>query len=70
MLTNEELALVMNAEMKQANLLAIRILLATGVRISELNNALCSHVHLEDERWHIPKSKTDAAIDIPLRTSS
>ncbi len=39
MLTDEELALVMNAEMKLENLLAIRILLATGVRISELNNA-------------------------------
>jgi len=66
MLTDQELALVMNAEMKLANLLAIRILLATGVRISELNNALRSDVHLDEGRWHIPKSKTGAAIDIPL----
>jgi integrase len=66
MLTDGELALVMNAEMKLANLLAIRILLATGVRISELNNALRSDVHLEEGRWHIPKSKTGVAIDIPL----
>ncbi len=66
MLTDEEIAVLMNADMNLENLLSVRILLATGVRISELNNALKANVHLEERRWHIPKTKTGNAIDIPL----
>lgn len=66
MLTDDEIAVLMNADMNLENLLSVRILLATGVRISELNNALKANVHLEDKRWHIPKTKTGNAIDIPL----
>ncbi len=66
MLTDDEIAVLMNADMNLENLLSVRILLATGVRISELNNALKANVHLEEKRWHIPKTKTGNAIDIPL----
>ncbi|OMG56320.1 integrase [Azonexus hydrophilus] len=66
MLTDDEIAVLMNADMNLENLLSVRILLATGVRISELNNALKANVHLEEKRWHIPKTKTGTAIDIPL----
>jgi len=66
MLTDEEISVLMNADMNLENLLSVRILLATGVRISELNNALKANVHLEEKRWHIPKTKTGNAIDIPL----
>jgi integrase len=66
MLTDDEIAVLMNADMNLENLLSVRILLATGVRISELNNALKANVHLEERRWHIPKTKTGNAIDIPL----
>ncbi len=66
MLSDDELRVLMNAQMKEENLLAIRILLATGVRISELNCALSKNVFLDEGRWHIPSSKTGAAIDIPL----
>jgi integrase len=69
MLSEEELSVLMNAEMKLENLLAIRILLATGVRVSELNNALHADVFLKEGRWHIPKSKTGPAIDIPLSST-
>ena len=66
MLTDDEIAVLMNADMNLEHLLSVRILLATGVRISELNNALKANVHLEEKRWHIPKTKTGNAIDIPL----
>ena len=66
MLTDEEIAVLMNANMNLENLLSVRILLATGVRISELNNALKTNIHLDEKRWHIPKTKTGNAIDIPL----
>lgn len=66
MLTDDEITVLMNADMNLENLLSVRILLATGVRISELNNALKANVHLEEKRWHIPKTKTGNAIDIPL----
>lgn len=66
MLTDDEIAVLMNADMNSENLLSVRILLATGVRISELNNALKANVHLEEKRWYIPKTKTGNAIDIPL----
>lgn len=66
MLVDEEIVVLMNANMNLENLLSMRILLATGVRISELNNALKANVYLEEKRWHIPKTKTGNAIDIPL----
>jgi len=56
----------MNAAMNDENLLSVRILLATGVRASELFTALRQHVFLDEKRWHIPKSKTGPEMDIPL----
>lgn len=66
MLNADELAVLMNAQMKPDNLLSVRILLATGVRGSELYTALRENVFIEEARWHIPLSKTGPAMDIPL----
>jgi integrase len=66
MLTREELHLLLNAPMRRPNALAIRILLSTGVRGSELFTAKWKDVHLDEARWHIPASKTGPAMDVPL----
>lgn len=66
MLTREELHLLLNAKMRRRNALAIRILLSTGVRGAELYTAKWGDVHLQEERWHIPESKTGPAMDVPL----
>lgn len=66
MLNTDELAVLMSAQMKSENLLSVRILLATGVRISELFTARRENVFINDARWHIPQSKTGASMDIPL----
>jgi integrase len=66
MLTDAELHVLMNAKMRDVNLFALRIALATGVRISELYMAQRQDVHLDEARWHIPKSKTGPEMDIPL----
>lgn len=66
MLSADELVVLMNAQMKPDNLLSVQILLATGVRISELFTALRENVFIKEARWHIPQSKTGPAIDIPL----
>ncbi|VVE88412.1 tyrosine-type recombinase/integrase [Pandoraea bronchicola] len=66
MLTDSELQVLMNAKMRDVNLYAVRIALATGVRIGELYTALRSDLHFEEARWHIPESKTGPSMDIPL----
>lgn len=66
MLTREELKLLLAALMRRRNVLAIRILLATVVRSAELYQAQWVDVDLDGAQWHIPKSKTGAAMDIPL----
>ncbi|SPR99318.1 tyrosine-type recombinase/integrase [Cupriavidus taiwanensis] len=66
MLSEAELRTVLNADMSKDNLLAVRILAATGVRVSELYTARWDHIDLEDACWHIPKSKTGPEMDIPL----
>jgi excisionase family DNA binding protein len=66
MLTRQEIHLLLNAQMRRANQLAIRVLLACGVRSSELYTAKWQDVHLDEARWHVPASKTGPAIDIPL----
>lgn len=66
MLAREELHLLLNAPMRRPNTLAIRILLATGVRGVELFTAKWKDVHLDEARWHIPASKTGPAMDVPL----
>jgi integrase len=52
--------------MSVENRLSVCILLATGVRVSELFTALREHVFIDEARWHIPKSKTGPEMDIPL----
>lgn len=66
MLTPDELRAVLSAKMSRENHLSVSILLATGVRVSELYEARWEHVHLDENRWHIPESKTGPAMDIPL----
>ncbi|MBN3789720.1 site-specific integrase [Burkholderia sp. Ac-20353] len=66
MLTDEELHVLTNAKMRDENLYAIRVALATGVRISELYTAARENLHLNEARWHIPASKTGPEMDIPL----
>lgn len=66
MLTREELQLLLAAPMRRRNALAIRILLATAVRSGELYQAKWADVNLDGAQWHIPKSKTGAAMGIPL----
>ena len=66
MLTDDELHVLLNAKMRDVNLYAVRIALATGVRISELYTALRRDIHLNEARWHVPKSKTGPEMDIPL----
>ncbi|MFV8604497.1 tyrosine-type recombinase/integrase [Ralstonia pseudosolanacearum] len=66
MLTPDELRSVLSANMSRQNLLSVSILLATGVRVSELYQAKCEHILLGESRWHIPESKTGPAMDIPL----
>ncbi|MFM0173201.1 tyrosine-type recombinase/integrase [Paraburkholderia sediminicola] len=69
MLTDAEIGVLTNAKMNTENLLSMRVLLATGVRISELLTARREHVFLDEARWHIPKSKTGPEMDIPLAPS-
>ncbi len=66
MLTRDELHLLLNAGMRWRNALTIRVLLATAVRSAEMYKAEWVHVDLDEARWHIPKSKTGTAMDIPL----
>ncbi|MEB2544363.1 tyrosine-type recombinase/integrase [Burkholderia cenocepacia] len=66
MLTDDELHVLLNAKMRDVNLYAIRIALATGVRISELYTARRRDLYLDEARWYIPKSKTGPEMDIPL----
>jgi integrase len=66
MLTRQELHLLLKAKMRRVNALAIRILLACGVRSAEFFTARWEDVHLDEARWHLPASKTGPAMDIPL----
>jgi len=70
MLTKEELHLLLNAGMRKRNALAIRVLLATAVRSAQLYKAKWEDVHLDEVRWHIPKSKTGPRWIFRLRLSS
>ncbi|MBR8188778.1 tyrosine-type recombinase/integrase [Burkholderia vietnamiensis] len=69
MLTDDELHVLFNASMSTENLLSVRVLLATGVRASELFTAMRADVHLDEARWHIPATKTGPSMDIPLAPS-
>ncbi|MBB2977657.1 tyrosine-type recombinase/integrase [Paraburkholderia tropica] len=66
MLAADEICVLMNAAMSNENRLSVCVLLATGVRISELTEARREHLFLDEARWHIPESKTGPSMDIPL----
>lgn len=69
MLTKDELHLLLNAKMRRPNALALRILMACGVRSAEFYTARWQDVHLDESRWHVPASKTGPAMDVPLAPS-
>lgn len=62
------LSAVTGADIHAADKLALKIILATCVRVSELVNARWEHVDFERCLWHLPASstKTQEAINIPL----
>lgn len=66
MLSREELAVLMRAELNRENALAVRILLATAVRSGELRNAKWTHFDFDQDVWSIPATKTGPGIQIPL----
>ncbi|CAL8474547.1 tyrosine-type recombinase/integrase [Caballeronia sp. S22] len=66
MLDGDELHVLLNAKMRDENLIAVRIALATGVRISELYTARRANLFIDEGRWHIPASKTGSEMDVPL----
>ncbi len=66
MLTEEELKILLTAEIAEENLLAIKVLLSTAVRSDELRNAKWEHVDLNEGIWFIPSTKTGSAIEVPL----
>lgn len=66
MLSAKEIHILTTAKMSDENRLSVCILLAVGVRASELYTARWADVHTNEARWHIPKSKTGPAMDVPL----
>jgi integrase len=62
----EEQQALLAAPMRRRKALAIRYLLAAAVRSAELCQAKWADVDLDGAQWHIRKSKTGAAMDIPL----
>lgn len=66
MLSEDELKILLRAEIADANLLAIKILLSTAVRSDELRNAKWEHIDLKDSIWFIPSTKTGSATEVPL----
>lgn len=74
MLTDDEIAEFMQAKMNRQNQLSVWIIAATCVRVSEFTNAQRQHIRTDELTikrlgaglWHVPESKTGAAMDIPL----
>lgn len=66
MLSEAELRLVLNAEMRRENALAIRLLLSTAVRSDELINAKWDQFDFVNGVWSVPSTKTGPGIQIPL----
>lgn len=66
MLSESELALLLNANMRRENILAIKLLLATAVRSDELVSSKWEQFDLENGVWCIPKTKTGPGMDVPL----
>ncbi|CAQ68817.1 tyrosine-type recombinase/integrase [Cupriavidus taiwanensis] len=57
MLSGAEIHAVMTAKMSRENALALRVLLATGVRVSELYTAQWQHIDLDAGNWHLPRAR-------------
>lgn len=66
MLSNEELRVLLNANMSTENLLAVKILLGTAVRSDELRNAKWEKIDLDSGVWSVPSTKTGRGMQVPL----
>lgn len=66
MLSEAELRLLLGAEMRRENALAIRLLLGTAVRSDELRNAKWEQFDFNSGVWSVPSTKTGPGIQIPL----
>ena len=66
MLTEAELGLLFKADMNRENALAVKLLLATAVRSSELRMATWDQFDFAHDVWSVPSSKTGPGIQIPL----
>lgn len=66
MLTKDELRLLMAADMRVENLLAVKLLLGTAVRSDELIKAKWEQLDFNGGVWNVPSSKTGPGIQIPL----
>ena len=66
MLSEDELILLLHANMKRENALAVRLLLATAVRSDEFINATWSEIDFDQRVWSIPSTKTGPGIQVPL----
>lgn len=66
MLSEVELRLLLAAEMRRENALAIRLLLGTAVRSDELISAKWNQFDLNSGVWSVPSTKTGPGMQIPL----
>ncbi|RZI43660.1 site-specific integrase [Herbaspirillum sp. HC18] len=66
MLSNDELRVLLNANMSAENLLAVKVLLGTAVRSDELRNAQWEQVDLKKGVWTVPTTKTGRGMQVPL----
>lgn len=66
MLSEAELRLLLAAEMRRENALAIRLLLGTAVRSDELISAKWNQFDLNRGVWSVPSTKTGPGMQIPL----
>lgn len=66
MLSEAELRLLLNAEMRLENSLAVKLLLGTAVRSDELRNARWDQFDFKMDVWSVPSTKTGPGMQIPL----
>jgi integrase len=66
MLSETELRLLLNADMRRENALAVRLLLGTAVRSDELLHATWNQFDFEQDVWSVPATKTGPGMQIPI----
>ena len=66
MLSEAELLLLLNADMRRENALEVRLLSGTAVRSDELLHATWDQFDFEQDVWSVPATKTGPGIQIPI----